>query len=305
MTTTDFHPIILVSPVTLPRFLEGTEEVAAIIKAGQNPSSPRLLSDHWNVVCLNEVKEVFHLCYSLVLKSLSLLFDGLCMSDLSKRTWVMSCHELTEGTLFKTQQVFQDKFLARSINTYRKDIADFYLQEPLQYSLPGQSRVFNLKFFNSKGVCKGMCHWFVSLYFKTQNLFIDTQEHLRALGTQFEQGASRQAAFLQPTIPSDFLYNLLHMNCHLDFLKIDPRDKTHEQIIQEIQSCPPGVYGIYAANHQFVYIKSDNGQQFLFDPNKGVLKVDSLFLFKYAISRYLVRHDSSQNIIIDQYSYQP
>ena len=304
MTTVPFHPIVLVSSVSLPRFLAGTEEVAAIIQAGQNPAALRL-SDRWDVVCLAEVKELFHLCYGLILLSCKCLCDALCLSDLSKRAWVLACHEMTDGTLLRTQQVFQNNFLARSVNACRKDIADFYLQEPrLQYSLPGpgNNRVFDLQFFYGKGVCKGMCHWFVSLYFKTQHLFTDPKEHLRALGTQFEQGASRQAAFLQLPLHTREFCNFLNLNCHPDILAINSQGMTCEQLIQDIRSCPSGVYGVYIANHQIIYIKSDDGQEFFFDPNKGVLKIDSLFLFKYVIARYFKQHDPQKTIFVDRYS---
>lgn len=300
MATVAFRPEILQSPALLADFLNGNEESAAIIRAAQNPSASQL-ADRWDTACLSEVKETYHLLYAFVLTVLSYALHNLCMPDLSKRLWVLSRHEQSNGTIIKTEKFFQEHFLARSINYYRNDTADFYLQSPLLLNLSSQSATL-LEFFHDKGLCRGMSLWFVYLYFKTQNHFSNPQEHLRALGTQFEQGASRQAAFLHSMKTPSSNYDLLNLNTQIDYLKINPRGKTHEQIIGEMQHCIPGVYGVYTGTHQLVYIKHQDGRQFLFDPNKGIFEVDSLALFKKAMERYFNTHDNAPKILIDRYT---
>jgi hypothetical protein len=301
MATEAFNPEILRSPALLAHFLDGAEETAAILRARQTPATPPL-AGRWSVACLAELEEVYHLTSMLVLTVISYLLHGLCMTDLSKRVWVLSRHEQANGTIIKAQKVFQDTLLARSINTHRKDSADFYLQKPMSTTLPGRAEPINLNFFQERGACRGMCHWFVYLYFKTLNQFTDPQEHMRAIGMQFEQGASKQAAFICSLYPVEQIYQLLHLNFRGDYLRINPLNKSHEQLIGEIQQCTPGIYGIYTANHQLVYAKSNDGHQFLFDPNKGTFVVDSPILFKKAMAQYFEKHDSLQEIYIDRYS---
>ncbi len=245
MTTTTFHPEILLSATERARFFEGREEAISI---GNYRADPQR-AGRWDVTCLSELTELYHLTNAFFLMMTSYLLHGLCMTDLSKRLWVLSRHEHSEGTVIKTQRVFQENFLVRSINTYRKDIADFYLQSPIHFFLPGQTETCSADFFRSNGLCRGMCHWFVYLYFKTIGQFTTAEEHVRAVGAQFEQGASRQAAFLQGLNPLPALYELLRFHIQADYLNTTLQGKTHAELIRQIQSFEPGVYGIYVGNH--------------------------------------------------------
>jgi hypothetical protein len=213
----------------------------------------------------------------------------------------MSRHAMADATAIKVQKVFQMHLLSRSINTHRKDTSDYYLQAPIRTPFVTHPNPLSLNFFHQDGICRGMCHWFVFLYFKTQGHFADPEQHIRAVGQQFEQGAPCQAAFLHSlSLPP--LYDLLGLNVQENNSKINVTGKTTEQILREFQCRVPGVYGIYTSSHQLIYIKIDDNHQYLFEPNTGCIKITSTQLFKNAIERYLESHNNAQEIFIDKYS---
>jgi hypothetical protein len=208
---------------------------------------------------------------------------------------------MADATAIKAQKVFQTNLLSRSINTHRQNTSDYYLHSPLRTSFATHTNSTSLDFFHQEGVCRGMCHWFIFLYFKTQGRFANPEQHIRAVGQQFEQGAARQPAFLQSLALAP-LYDLLKLNVHQDNSKISTAGKTPEQILREFQCRAPGVYGIYTSSHQVVYIKIDDNQQYLFDPNVGCIKITSTQLFKNAMERYFESHNNARDILIDRYS---
>lgn len=297
-----FNPLLLQNSAFLARFLEGSEEAAAIVCAGSNASGR--LAGRWEVSYLSNFKEVYFQLTALVLYATSYLSYGLCMTDLSKRLRVWAQHEQSNARVIAAVRVFQNNLLGFSINTYRKNISDFYLQPPLQIALPGLTEASRFNFFSENGVCRGMSHWFVYLFFKTLNQFSNPEQHLCALSTQFEHGASKQAAFLHSLNQSRdmmlMMYGLLNLNVQEDYLSADPQNL--EQLRQELQLCPPGVYGIYIGNHQLAYIKYQSShQQFLFDPNYGIFKIDSSPLFIKGLERYFGNHDLADPIFVDRY----
>lgn len=291
---TTFSPDILQNPTTLARFLSGKEEAAAVVQAGHST-----LAGRWVVTEPSCWQEMYLSLSSLVLMIASYALQTLCMTDLSKRAWVLSRHQSAQMRVLETQKIFQNNVISRSINTHQIDTADFYLQHPLSTNLP-RTEAARIPFFYSWGICHGMCHWFIHLFFKTYGHFPNAEQHLCALSTQFEQGAPRQAAFLQAPEVFSSIADLLKLDVQKDYKLIDPRVSTHEQIIRGIQSCEPGVYGIYAGNHQVAYIKYAD-KQFLFDPNRGVIKVDSPDLFLKAMESYLKVQDHGLDILIDRY----
>ena len=213
----------------------------------------------------------------------------------------MSRHAMANATTIKVHKIFQENLLSRSINTHREDTSDYYLQHPLRIPFITHPTPTSLNFFHKEGLCRGMCHWFIFLYFKTQAHFTDPDQHVHAVGQQFEKGAARQPAFLHSlTLPS--VYDLLRLDVHQDNSRMSVVGKTIEQILHEFQCRIPGVYGIYTSSHQVVYIKVDDAHQYLFDPKTGCIKISSLELFKNAMKHYLESHDNTKDLSIDKYS---
>jgi hypothetical protein len=287
---TDF----LRSQASINQFISGQAEVAAILRT----PSPATRTKEPTGSTLNKVR---YFASGFFLTIASYLLHLLCMNKLSKRVWVESRHAIKNATTVKTDALFQQTFLAKSINTHRLDTADFFLLPPKKTTFATHPTPGMLNLFHEDGVCRGMCHWFVYLYFKTRDRMPDTDQHLRAVGQQFAQGAPRQAAFLQSL---DFppIYDLLRLQVGTDDSKISTTNKTEDKIISEFQHRNPGVYGIYTSSHQVIYIKISELKQYLFDPNEGVMKIASPLLFKKAMARYFESHDNTKDIYVDLYT---
>ncbi len=289
MSTVTFNSETLRTQESVAQFLSGEQEAGAIVNSSATATPP------------THVDEVSSLVSGYLLTVAYWFLRLVCFTDLSKKIWVQSRHALDNAAAIKTQKVFQENLLARSINAHRKDTEDFYLQPSAPPSFTDQI-TDSLNYFHNNGICRGMCYWFIHLYFKTQSSFSDPEQHLQAVARQFEQGAPRQAAFLQSIKNLPFLYDLLKLNLEEDVVKIKVEGKKTEEILQEMQPPHPGVYGINTSSHQVMLFKFVDNRQYLFDPMIGCVKISSPELFKNAMERYLETHDKKKEIILDSYS---
>lgn len=267
-TTAVFNPKVLLTPASIAPFLNGEQEAAEIIRRTP-PASTSHPGHSWDAWI--DTDELYYLFHHIILTVASYLLHAICLTDLSKKTWVMSCHALADATAIKTQKVFQANLLSRSINMHRQDTSDYFLQSPIHTSFATCPDPASLNFFHQEGICRGMCHWFIYLYFKTKDQFTDPEQHVRSVGQQFERGASRQPAFLH-SLTLHPLCDLLRLNVDQNNSGIGMAGKTPEQILREFQCRPPGVYGIYTSSHQVVYLKIDDNRQYLFDPTMDASK---------------------------------
>ena len=292
MTTINFNPQVLLTQASVAQFLNGEQEVNEILH-----STPSLHHNH-----PSDTNELYYLFSNFVLTITSYFLHAICLTHLSKKTWVMSHHATADANAIKAQKVFRENLLSRSINHHRLDTSDYYLQSALRIPFDTHPNSTSLNFFHEDGICRGMCYWFIFLYFKTQDRFTSPEQHIRAVGQQFVQGSARQPAFLH-SLALPTLYNLLKLNVHQDNSKISVAGKTQEQILLEIQRRAPGVYGVYTSSHQVVYIKINDNEQYLFDPSTGCIKISSTQLFKNAMERYFESHNHAIDILIDKYSH--
>lgn len=281
-------PNFLLSQSHLDQFISGEQEKNSIINTPFS-SLAEAKGSSW----VHDLKGFF-------LSFVSYLLYAVCLSDFSNKVWVDSRHARHDATAIKADQVFQKHLLCRSINSHRVDSKDYFLLPSCKTTLPTYPTPGRLDFFRADGVCRGMSHWFVHLFFKTKSAFVNSDHHLQAVGKQFELGAPKQAAFLQSlqmppiTLPG--------MNVKIDYAKISVSGKREEEIVREFQQLPSGAYGIYTSTHQIVYIKVDQLKQYLFDPNVGVLKVTSPIVFKKAIHSCLGTHNHAHDVHVDLYS---
>jgi hypothetical protein len=298
-TVATFDPQILSTSASIAQFLNGDQETGEIFRFAAPASTSTSFYKEQDIGTV--INKLYYLFSNFALTVASYLLHAVRLTDLSKKTWVMSRHAMADASAIKTEKIFQEHLLSRSINTHRKDTSDYFLLPPMHTSLDTHPNLNSLNFFHENGMCRGICHWFIYLYFKTQSHFTDSEQHLRAVGKQFEQGAPRQAAFLNSlALPS--LYNLLRLEVRRDYSKIEVAGKIPEQIFREIQCRVPGVYGIYTSSHQVVYIKINDNLQYLFDPTKGCIKITSTQIFKNAMEPYFNTHDNTQEILIDNYT---
>jgi hypothetical protein len=292
-TSTTSYAELLRSPAYLNQFLSGIEEASALLHSPAATTS--------NQAGNSDFHQISASVYGFFLTIGSYLLRALCMTDLSKRVWVQSRHVFSEEAAVKTDQVFKEHLLAKAVNTHRLDTADYFLTPASASTLHTHPSAPNtLHFFQQEGLCRGMCLWFVQLYFKTLGSLPDAESHLKALGKQFEQGAPRQAAFLH-SLDFPSLDDLLSFPVKNNHIKITPAGKTEDRIIGILQALPPSVYGIYLASHEVVYIKLDESRHYLFDPQVGLIKVTSPSVFKQAMGSYLQSHDATQEVLVDVY----
>lgn len=293
-----FKPDFLLIPASLDRFMFRNEEVAVILRDG--PTPPTAQGHTWSNSYI-DLNELYFYVSGFFLSLGSYLLHALCMTDLSKKMWVQSRHTINDATAIKADKIFQNNLLAKSVNTHRLDATNYFLLPPARTTLATHPAGGMVNFFHTGGICRGMCHWFVHLYFKSRGHFSDINQHLRSVGQQFTQGAPNQAALLQSfDLPP--VYDLLHLRVQADYSKISVKNKTVEQIIREIQVRPLGVYGIYTSSHQVIYIKIDESRQYLFDPNVGVIRLASPLVFWQAMQTYIETHDPLKEIIVDLYN---
>lgn len=299
MVASTSQPYFLQSQASLHQFLSGEREAAAILQASfVNPEAEQ--ARIWGSP-FSELNELYYIVSGLFLTIGSYFLHALCMTDLSKRVWVQSRHTTWGASVINAQRVFQSNLLAKSVNTHRLDAAHEYLHPPVNtlfstYPSPGV-----LSFFHDHGICRGACHWFIYLYLKTRGHFLSVDHHLQAVCKQFENGASQQAVLLH-SLQLELVYGLLRLRVDENCCNLSAGRQTDGQMIAQLQACPPGVYGIYTSTHQVVYIKVNESQRFLFDPNIGLIRLASPPLFKKAMEGYFQNHDSSQEIAVDRYT---
>jgi hypothetical protein len=279
------------SQASLRHFLSSQTEEAEILRGG------KVQAVYGG--CCPLIEECYYLFCEVVLTIGSHLLHLCGMTDLSKRAWVLSRHAIYDATAMKTHRVFQENFLIKSANTHRLCDESAYLQPATKTHLPTYPVPGMVQWFHSRGVCRGMCLWFVYLYLKTGPKFCDVEQHLRAVGEQFKDGAPVQSVLLQ-SLQTRPAHELLHLRAQES--QIATRGQTEDQILSQLQARPPGAYGIYTSCHQVVYIKVDSSRQFLFEPNKGTLKLPSPLLFKQAMEGCLSSHNRSAPLIVDRYT---
>lgn len=244
-------------------------------------------------------EEISTLVWGYILTLTSYLFYAIGFSDFSKTTWVDSRHIFANATVVKTARIFQNHLLATSINTHRKDSEEYFLRSDESTPLETHPNNGLLQFFHAWGMCRGMCHWFIHLYFKTHGMLTDSDQWMHALGNQFAQGAPNHAAFLHSlNYPS--IKELLHLEIQRDFANVSA-NQTQEEIAQAIMKNPPGIYAVYTSSHCMVFIQLANSAYF-FDPNKGVIKIDSVTILQQALEEHLNAHDNKKDILVDLYS---
>jgi hypothetical protein len=292
MPTTAFQPQVIQSQAMLQNFMSGQAEVAEILRGGK--VQPVYSG------CCPLIEECYYLFCEVILTVGSHLTHLFGMTDLSRRLWVFSRHAIYDATAIKTHRVFQENFLTKSANTHRLFDEPAYLQPATKTYLPTYPEPGSVQWFHSQGVCRGMSLWFVYLYLKTKLKFRDVEQHLKAVGEQFKDGAPVQSALLQ-SLQTRPAHELLHLRAQES--QIVTRGQTEDQILSQLQARPPGIYGVYTSCHQVVYIKADNSRQFLFEPNKGTLKLPSPLLFKQAMEGCLRSHNRALPLVVDRYTF--
>lgn len=280
----------LTTPTTAIQFLDVERNAAEVVRTAREPSSPSP----------REEDALGNFVRGVLLGLASYLLQMVCLTDLSRKAWVTGRHAISDGYAASAHKVFQNRLLARSINAHREDSEGYYLQPRLHTAMTTHPDPNYLNFFHSYGICRGMCYWFAALYLKTKGQFTNPEEHVRAVGKQFEKGASPQAAFLH-SIDLPHAYDFLKLRVQEDNTVIPFQGNSHDQICRKLLVRVPGVYGVYVSNHMLLYIKVDDERQYLFDPIVGSIKIDSFETLKTALQPVLDKHNPAEEIVVDRF----
>lgn len=204
------------------------------------------------------------------------------LKTLSDRLWL---HALLHSSNYELESFwkYEQKLLAPAINAPSLDSFDIYSQKPLEENDIVDERIrriinpykFPLNFQNTAGICRGASLWFIRQYFKTQDLFTNSDDHIRAVGSLFSSGCSREANLIQTLCMMDLRLLQLREAGEMSI----PTEPTHQERIQKLtnvfQDLLPGVYKCNTPRHVFTYIAKADGTGYLFDPNKGTIAIQT------------------------------
>ncbi|MBS3903117.1 MAG: hypothetical protein KGZ30_01940 [Anaplasmataceae bacterium] len=271
----------------LRQFLVGKEAIQAIHNAKTiQPHDYPKKALHKDAVLYPTLSHPFLKIYTVFIEKIGYTLSLLGIRETGAR-FVLHARYSSLKTDSYYQKFFGKQFLVRSINLPNLQRADVFAHPTMQRSaLPDDAvrqlidpSFEELDFLNNKGVCLGTCEWFAYLYFKTNYLFSNAQQHLIAIANQFKEGAPVEAQVLQK-LQCTTLDESPHL--HLSkkpFIDLSNTGTPIQQITRltcSLLKAPPGFYTIQTSSHRLNWIKSRNNTSYLHDPNCGLIKNDCL-----------------------------
>jgi|GEM_PF-4631291 len=243
----------------------------ARVKQKHVPTGEKMLSERWQIHWMEVLSYVHEKVLSVVLMSLHKGLLSLGLTSASRTIEVLNLHLHCAKNHLMAVKTHALGLLSLSRNCHELRSREFYLQDPIQIaSIPNKDvRALTIptstevRFFHSKGLCRGMCFWFIYLYFATISEYTDKLEHITSVAKQFEEGAPSPAALLHSLIGFEYpLLSLLGSVKHVSFIEF-------EKNVSSFAKYPPGVYSIGLGNHRLNYIKFSETEAVIFDPNMG------------------------------------
>lgn len=276
MTTPTFSPSLLHDIHALRSWLTHPSHLAPI-KTSYVPTGKKILAERWQIHWLEVLSYLHDKILSSALRVIQYGFIQIGASSLARRVELINLHFNTAKHQLVAVKTHNAALLSLSRNCHQLGSSEIYLQPPLPCSSVQDEGIralantdkseFYIDFFHKKGVCRGMCFWFVYLYFATAAEFSDPIAHITSVAKQFETGAPAPAALLQSlhSIESPLL-SLLGEAKQVSFISFkNDRDS--------FAKYPPGVYSIGLGTHRINYIKISEKEAVLFDPNMGAWRI--------------------------------
>lgn len=246
----------------------------ARVKQKHIPTGKKMLSERWQIHWMEVLTYIHEKVLSIMLSSIHKGLLSLGLTSASRTVELINLHLCcTKNHLIAIKRHGLD-LLSLSRNCHELESREFYLQEPIQIASIRNKEMRALtiptstefKFFHSKGLCRGMCFWFIYLYFTTVSDYTDKIEHITAVAKQFEEGAPSPAALLHSLIGIEYpLLSLLGSVKHVSFIEF-------EKNVASFAKYPPGVYSMGLGTHRLNYIKFSETEAVIFDPNMGAFR---------------------------------
>jgi len=154
-----------------------------------------------------------------------------------------------------------------------KAVGLLYVHFQKQLTDRAQTGADKVRFYREEGGCRGGSEWFATLFLMTQEAFDgkDIGAHLAAVARQFETGYSSEAALLATFTQAQRLLGTQASLQKEEILRPYELDKDEPACLAKLETLDAGVYCVGVPNHRIVYIKVDNSEGYLWDPNQGLI----------------------------------
>jgi len=196
------------------------------------------------------------------------------LDKLALRIHVLHLHAKTSTIHLQALKTHRSSLICFSKNIPTPSSSDVYLHEPIERTKikdPVLEKYFfsskndnQISFFHELGSCRGICYWFIYLYFKTKDTFSSPHLHIIRISQEFTDGAPAPAALLQSLHPVE---NFLNIKSKTLFYYLD----NFIELKQNLLSCSEGIYTIGLGRHRINYIKISEEKAYIFDPNIGTI----------------------------------
>lgn len=148
-----------------------------------------------------------------------------------------------------------------------------YVHYQKQLADRAQMDADSVRLYREEGGCRGGTEWFATLVLMTQEAFAgkDIGAHLVAVAKQFETGYSSEAALLATFTQAQRLLGTQASLQKEEVLRPYELDKDEPACLAKLEALDAGIYCVGVPNHRLVYIKVDEKEGYLWDPNPGLI----------------------------------
>ncbi|NGX45527.1 MAG: hypothetical protein K940chlam2_00682, partial [Chlamydiae bacterium] len=148
-----------------------------------------------------------------------------------------------------------------------------YVHYQKQLADRAQMDADSVRLYREEGGCRGGSEWFATLFLMTQEAFEgkDIGAHLVAVAKQFETGYSSEAALLATFTQAQRLLGTQASLQKKEVLRPYELDKDEPACLAKLRALDAGIYCVGVPNHRLVYIKVDEKEGYLWNPNQGLI----------------------------------
>lgn len=288
------------------------EQILSMPKESYTRTDGTLYFNRWQVTWIL-VKAPFNAIYYVFLKCVATLFDMLWAFRISRKIHVYANHCSDDLWKVFSQWSYGKNFLIPSVNGYQQELSDVYTQNSIKRTELKDEKISGLlspllKNVNfdriGYGLCHGSVHWFNTIFLlgiKNENLQgLTVKDFLCSIAKQFENGQPRQAALIQT------FYGLESSLLDLESTEVARVHLSDAKgfcvdCFENKETIPLGIYALKTPGHARSFVKLENGA-FLWDPNQGLIAINSADELYYAISSHLTSKKSNYEISLSYHS---
>lgn len=164
------------------------------------------------------------------------------------------------------------------------------------------AQIKDLSLFSDRGLCRGASLWFIYLLFKTEHLFESHQAHIKAVAEQFRTGIPKEATLLQALHESDDLLHLEKKDLLEHKVSLYELDHDHQSAEHKINSLPMGIYRVGAYCHSMVYLKIDDSESYVWNPECGLYPMNGKEMLNMILRYHYKQGDPASHIYFHKFA---